>query len=349
MQNQNTNDILAELENFSFETSPSQEASASFDILENISLQNETQENLVGEEETELPAMEIAPALPEDVLASFDTPISQNDAIESTPIEKQPSKILDGIIFFIKYIATSGTIFGVLLLTTNYSAYVEIAKSYLNPEGLQANQQSLLASVNGASIESEKKVQEELSTAQKAEMVKNKTYHSMDKLMQDSKALQDDINIEITPYENRIIIPKIAKNIPLVDVENKYVQNTAELDNIFMDELSKWVVRYPGTAKPGEVGNSFIFGHSSNFPWIKGEYNDVFALLDKVEFGDEIITYYNQKKFIYKVREKRVIKPGDISVLKRDHGKKEISIMTCWPVGTTLNRMIVIGELVEVQ
>jgi sortase (surface protein transpeptidase) len=30
-------------------------------------------------------------------------------------------------------------------------------------------------------------------------------------------------------------------------------------------------------------------------------------------------------------------------------GKKQISLMTCWPVGTTLNRMIVIGELVEVQ
>jgi sortase (surface protein transpeptidase) len=36
-----------------------------------------------------------------------------------------------------------------------------------------------------------------------------------------------------------------------------------------MKELEKGVIRYPGSAKPGEDGASFIFGHSSNFPWIK--------------------------------------------------------------------------------
>jgi sortase (surface protein transpeptidase) len=36
-----------------------------------------------------------------------------------------------------------------------------------------------------------------------------------------------------------------------------------------MKELEKGIIRYPGSAKPGENGSSFIFGHSSNFPWIK--------------------------------------------------------------------------------
>lgn len=30
-----------------------------------------------------------------------------------------------------------------------------------------------------------------------------------------------NLNIEITPYENRIVIPKIGKNIPLIDVKKK--------------------------------------------------------------------------------------------------------------------------------
>jgi sortase (surface protein transpeptidase) len=31
------------------------------------------------------------------------------------------------------------------------------------------------------------------------------------------------------------------------------------MENIFMKELEKGVIRYPGTALPGEKGNSFIF------------------------------------------------------------------------------------------
>jgi sortase (surface protein transpeptidase) len=36
-----------------------------------------------------------------------------------------------------------------------------------------------------------------------------------------------------------------------------------------MKELQNGVIRYPGSAKPGDEGNSFIFGHSSNFPWVE--------------------------------------------------------------------------------
>jgi sortase (surface protein transpeptidase) len=92
------------------------------------------------------------------------------------------------------------------------------------------------------------------------------------------------IDLEITPYDNRIIIPKIGKNIPLVDVQLDSGFDFEHIENIFMQELEKGVVRYPGTAKPGEKGNAFIFGHSSNYPWIKGEYNSAFVLLDQLVF-----------------------------------------------------------------
>ena len=180
-------------------------------------------------------------------------------------------------------------------------------------------------------------------------MVKNKNYHSMEKLNHTGIEKNIALNIDITPYENRIVIPKIGKNIPLVDVENRTVKNVKELENVFMKELVNWIVRYPGSAKPGQEWNSFIFWHSSNFPWLEGKYNDVFALLDNVVFGDEIIAYYDQKKYVYKVTQKKVIRPGDTSVLQKVEGKKQISLMTCWPVGTTLNRMIVIWELVEIK
>ena len=114
-----------------------------------------------------------------------------------------------------------------------------------------------------------------------------------------------------------------------------------------MQELENGVIRYPGSSTPWNDWTTFIFWHSSNFPWIKWDYNDVFALLDKVEFDDEIIIYYNQKKYIYKIREKKVISPWDVWVLERNKKKSELTLMTCWPIWTTLNRLIVVWDIVE--
>jgi len=47
------------------------------------------------------------------------------------------------------------------------------------------------------------------------------------------------LDYQITPYENRIIIPKIGKNIPLVNVENHNVESSNQWHKIFMKELSK--------------------------------------------------------------------------------------------------------------
>jgi LPXTG-site transpeptidase (sortase) family protein len=114
-----------------------------------------------------------------------------------------------------------------------------------------------------------------------------------------------------------------------------------------MKELENGIIRYPGSAKPWENGTSFIFWHSSNFPWIKWDYNDVFSLLDNVAFNDEIIVYYGQEKYVYKIREKNVITPWDVSVLERNKDKSEITLMTCWPIWTTINRLIVTWELIK--
>lgn len=179
------------------------------------------------------------------------------------------------------------------------------------------------------------------------DIVYARSYES-DRLLSGVPRTSLSANFEVTPYENRIIIPKLGKNIPLVDVEHDVTAKYSEMNSIFMEELKKGVVRYPGTARPGEVGNAFIFGHSSNYPWVASDYNEVFALIDTLENGDEVIVYYDQKKFVYRITDRAIVEPGDTDVLSaRDPSKKEISLMTCWPVGTALERYIIFGELVE--
>lgn len=325
-------DLLTELENLIDDNKANTAIAESSIIVEPLSLE------LLQEEEN----------VEQSILASQDYNSQENNISEKIIEKKQWSKILSGLLFSLRYMLTTSLIFGVLLVTTNYQAYYNIAMSYINAEELENKSRGLISSVEASNITS--KIQNEI--AEQKQHIENqqdeiKTKNSVKHLLEISEKNWVWVDIEITPYQNRIIIPKIGKNIPLVDIKNRALDDSNDLNNIFMKELEKWVIRYPGSAMPGKDGNAFVFGHSSNFPWIKWDYNDVFALLDNVGFDDEIIVYYNQKKYKYIVREKNVITPGDTSILERDKNKSEITLMTCWPIGTTLNRLIVTGELVE--
>lgn len=156
------------------------------------------------------------------------------------------------------------------------------------------------------------------------------------------------LNLAVTPPDNRLIIPKIDKNIPIIESDPQKLVGAdwQSIQDTFQEDLKNGVIHYPGTAKPGETGNVFITGHSSYYPWNSGRYKTVFARLNKLEVGDDVVVYYNQQKYHYVVREKKEVKSDDVSVLAQG-GEKLITIMTCSPVGTNIKRLVVVGELVE--
>ncbi len=283
---------------------------------------------------------------------------SEQENTESYAAQEQrlSRKIFGTIKFLTQYTFTSLLIFALLMVGVNHQAYYQLLNAYINAEQMEQNKQSMIESVSAASqVVREQRGGENIDLSfitrqAEAKELSLEERHSPSRLL--AKASREEINLDIaiTPFEDRVVIPKIGKNIPLVEVSNRHAESVKDLHNIFMEELEHGVVRYPGTALPWEAGNSFIFWHSSNFPWIPGEYNEVFALLDRVVYGDEIIVYSNQKKYTYIVREKRVVRPGDSSVLKNtDTSRKYITLMTCWPIGTTTNRLLVIWELLETK
>lgn len=294
------------------------------------------------------------PILEEDSQTILKTGEYQEEVTKKTQAEIQKSSLFSKWIFLIKYLSTSVCIFVVLMLVSNYSAYWNIAYSFFYAWEVQETQRGLIESVDAAEIQVEAIAKEEVNTFKALEKDNGKkiytsNMHSISQLA-NNWWKEARLGIEITPYEDRIVIPKIGKNIPLVDIVRENVEGVDELNDIFMKELENWVVRYPWSALPWTAGNSFIFGHSSNFPWLDGNYNDVFALLHTLEEGDDIIVYYKQRKYIYKAREQNVIRPGDVSVLKNtDRSIKELTLMTCWPIGTTYNRLLISAELVEIQ
>jgi LPXTG-site transpeptidase (sortase) family protein len=138
---------------------------------------------------------------------------------------------------------------------------------------------------------------------------------------------------EQVPQISTIVIPKIGITAPVVTA-----QSNSEAD--IQASLTRGVVHYPGTANPGEFGNVFVTGHSSNFWWIKGSYNYVFANLDKLAVGDQAKIYYNGNKYVYSVAEVKTVLPSEVSVLSQGENPT-LTLMTCTPVGTNWKRLIV--------
>lgn len=263
------------------------------------------------------------------------------------------------ISFFVYYILLSSSIFATMMFAVNFSAYFNRINHWINPNVYAKHQEnidnlinessfSVISNNNIAENRKNRAIIEEKIAKDNPDLVYSRSYSPEVLLSNIPLGSAEGATFEVAPQENRIIVPKLGKNIPLIDVNHDEGVSYTEMHNIFMQELIKWVVRYPGTAEPGQKWNAFIFGHSSNYPWIKSDYNDVFALLDTLENGDEVIVYYNQKKFVYRITDRAIVKPGNVDVLNsRDPNKKEISLMTCWPIGTTLERIILFGELVE--
>lgn len=139
--------------------------------------------------------------------------------------------------------------------------------------------------------------------------------------------------------DNYLVIPVLGVESPMV-----WVDSTEE--SALQQKLKEGVAHYPGTANPGEKGNAFIFGHSSYYWWDWSEYSNVFATLEQIKAGDKILIYYNQKLYIYEVRETKVVDPTDLSVIEQGN-KHELTLMTCTPLGTDLMRFIVVAEQVN--
>ncbi|HNQ31233.1 MAG TPA: sortase [Candidatus Woesebacteria bacterium] len=144
------------------------------------------------------------------------------------------------------------------------------------------------------------------------------------------------------PIDFSIAVPKIGAYAPVVkDVD-------AFDSRIYQQALSKGVAHAAGTSTPDKAGNSFLFAHSAQNIFDAGRYNAIFYLIDKLEGDDEFSVYYEGSEYIYRVREKRVVDAQDISIMEDASFERSVTLMTCWPAGTTWKRLIVVGQLQKV-
>lgn len=139
-------------------------------------------------------------------------------------------------------------------------------------------------------------------------------------------------------------------SIPDRGIESPVIYVDEANEKVFQDALEGGVVHYPGTALPGEPGNPYIFGHSSDYAWKAGAYKQVLKPLVDIPVGTKVrITNPDGELFTYTVIETKIVGPKEVSVLDQyGYERTMLTLQTSWPVGTALKRFIAICELDEI-
>jgi sortase A len=137
-----------------------------------------------------------------------------------------------------------------------------------------------------------------------------------------------------------ILIPKIgasAKIFPNVDPSNQ---------NQFLPILMHGVAHAAGTIFPGMNGNIYLFAHSTDNFWDVGRYNAVFYLLKDLKKGDQVVIFYQNVRYNYVITGSKIVSPSEVSYLvdSQKQDKQTLILQTCWPPGTTFQRLLVFAS-----
>ncbi|MDP2874305.1 MAG: sortase [bacterium] len=147
---------------------------------------------------------------------------------------------------------------------------------------------------------------------------------------------------EPASFDFGLIIDKIGVNVPIVakvDVSKK---------EVYQQALRSGVAHALGSSLPNqEAGTTFLFAHSSMDFWALGKYATVFNLLPKMEVGDPITILYQGEKYHYRVTKKEIVRGFETKFSNSISNQPPLVILqTCYPIGTTLNRLLVTASFV---
>ena len=125
----------------------------------------------------------------------------------------------------------------------------------------------------------------------------------------------------------------VRVQIPAIDVDAPVVQGDG------WEQLKKGVAQHLGTPNPGQNGNIVLSAHNDVF-------GEIFRHLDRLQEGDEVILYTNQRAFVYVVKQTQIVEPTQVEVMA---GTQEpvVTLISCYPYLVDNQRIVVTAELKE--
>ena len=155
------------------------------------------------------------------------------------------------------------------------------------------------------------------------------------------EAVDPTVTLTKVSAENKLIIPKLNVDVPI-----NFGISTSEV----MEAMNHGVAHYRinwASAYPGEVGNFVVMGHSAGDIYSGNQYKFIFSGLERLEVGDIIYVHYNSVRYTYKMVGSEIIWPTEVSKLVIDTDKPMMTLVTCWPLGTSRQRLLISAEQIS--
>jgi LPXTG-site transpeptidase (sortase) family protein len=153
------------------------------------------------------------------------------------------------------------------------------------------------------------------------------------------------IAVDLPPAESvetpvKIEIPKI--NLAAT-IDNPTTTTIETLDQ----SLLKGAVRYPTSAKLGEIGNVVLFGHSSYLPVVGNQAYKTFNGIQKLVVGDVVTVYSSGTAYIYRVKGVMKESAASDAGIALNVTSRLLTLATCDSFGAKTDRFIVTADFVE--
>ena len=155
-------------------------------------------------------------------------------------------------------------------------------------------------------------------------------------------AIDPTVNTTVSDT-NKLIITKLNIDVP---VHFGISNDTHTVNKAMENGVAHFMV--PGaSAYPGQVGNVVITGHSAGDIYSSNQYKFIFSGLERLVEGDLIYIDYNKVRYTYRMTGRKTVEPNDVNSLKYDGDQKLLTLVTCWPLGTSRYRLLIFAEQIS--
>jgi len=171
----------------------------------------------------------------------------------------------------------------------------------------------------------------------------------------ESETVTTDDKKSLFSSAKNIVIRPVNKDFSIVieslNVNSPVVTDVPIIDKeAYMNSLKRGVAHASFSDYPDVEGaRVYMFAHSSSNFWELGRYSSVFNLLHKLKTGNEINVFYKGKRYVYQVEKLEYKKDFKVDETIYDTVGPTLTLQTCHPPGTTLNRLIVTSSLIKIE
>jgi LPXTG-site transpeptidase (sortase) family protein len=131
-----------------------------------------------------------------------------------------------------------------------------------------------------------------------------------------------------TSEPNHIVVPSMLLNAP--------IYTGPERDQYQILNKGIWLFQWGGT--PATGGNTVLVGHRFTYTNPRG----IFYFLNKVQVGDPIAIWWNNKEYVYKVATINEVPPSDTSI-ENWSATPKLTMFTCTPLWNPKDRLVVVA------